>query len=269
MTNTIFNNITINNIEQFFLRCVPGLNMTYSHIFKIFVENGIDIYISGGLMRDLTFSNVLDVDFSFTGSIEKIVEIAQKNMWQYSKRPNFPVIQIGDRKRCCLQGISTEYTLQAPIESLDFCVNHITYHFNTKTIIDRTGKSVDAAINKRLDIPIDDADKWLTNEVIGSIYNKIFRSWKMVGRGFVMEESLQSFIWSTTKTFLMQDREQFLKDMVFYLARDYGDYDSYKKGCALIMGNKWQSNIIAPMETEIISNFYAKEELWNIYTFNG
>lgn len=259
------------DFDQFFSKQVPGLTISYNDVFEIFSNNGIDVYINGGVIRDILcmkFEKVMDVDFSFTGTIENLVEIARNNFWQYSKRPDFPVIQIGDRKGCCLQGISTEYTIHAPIESIDFCINHIIYHFNTKKIIDRTGKGFNAVLNKRLDIPIDDKEKWFLCEVVGFVYGKIFRGWKMLGRGFLMEYSLQSFLCSKTNVCFMENETQFLKYMCIYLGRDYDDYESYKKGCMLIMGEEWVSQVIISNKNEIINCFYDKENLWNKYTFN-
>ncbi len=259
-------------IDKFFLKKVPGLNISYGQIFDIFNKNGIDIYVSGGAIRDLLgirSSSVIDIDFSFTGNVEKIVEIAKENFWQFSKRPDFPVIQIGIRKDCCLQGISVDYTLKAPIESLDFCLNNITYHYNAKQLIDRTGKGFDAIFKQKLNIPLEDREKWLGGEVFGSIYNKIFRTWKMLGRGYGLEPSLHSFLYSKTIKFLQTDRQEFLENMIFYLGRDYDDYDSYLIGSGLLMGNKWKNEVITPLENEILSSFKNKEELWESYTFNN
>lgn len=257
-------------IENFFQNLVPGLNTTYQHVFDAFLKEGIDVYISGGAIRDLLnlrSSRIFDIDFSFTGKIEKIVEIVQRNHWKFSKRPDFPVIQIGDRKECCLQGISVKYTLKAPIESLEFCLNNVIYHYNTKEIIDRTGKGLKAILSQKLNIPIEDKGKWLACDSLGSVYNKIFRFWKMIGRGFVPDASLHSFLYSKSKDNLEQDREKFLQDMTSYLGRDYGDFDSYARGCALLMGIKWKDRVIVPMENEIISCFRKKEELWNQNTY--
>lgn len=257
-------------LEDFLLNPVPGLNTSYHHVFEIFQNKGIEVYISGGLTRDLLgmrSSQVLDIDFSFTGPIEKIVEIAQENFWKFSKRPDFPVIQIGNLKDCCMEGISVDYTLKAPIESLEFCLNNVSYHCNKKQLIDRTGKGFDAILSRKLNLPIEDKEKWLSGEVFGSSNNKIFRVWKMIGRGFILDAPLHPFLYAKSKDSLKLNREQFLQDMVLYLGRDYGDYDSYKKGCALLMGAKWKDKVIVPMENEIVSSFKNKEMLRNKYTY--
>lgn len=251
-----------NYIDKFFQNQVPGLNTTYQHVLDAFVKEGIDVYINGGAIRDLLgmrTSRILDIDFSFTGEIDKIVEIAQKNLWKFSKRPDFPVIQIGDRKECCLQGIPVKYTLKAPIESLEFCLNNVIYHYNTKEIIDRTGKGFDAILSRKLNIAIEDKVKWLAGSSLGTAYNRIFRFWKMIGRGFVPDPSLYAFVYSKSKDLLKQDREKFLQDMALNLGIDYGDFDSHVRGCALLMGIKWKDQVIVPMENEILSCFKKKK----------
>jgi len=256
-------------IDAFFERTVPGLSISYNKVFETALQHGVEIYVSGGAVRDLLSRqlNPIDVDFSFSGPIEKMVEIAKENHWLFSKRPDFPVIIIGSRKECCLQGITTDFTLSAPMKSLEFCLNTVFYDCRNKKLIDRSAKGIEDIIRKKLTTPIEDKQMWLDGEGLGSRYNKIFRFWKLVGRSFIPEKSLRDFIVSQTRTALENDKSQFLEGLSYYLGRDYEDFTSFELGCKLTMGIEWKEQILEPLKDKIVESYEKKEQLWNSFTY--
>lgn len=258
----------LSQIDAFLGQTVPGLAVTYNKVFETLHQRGIETYIGGGMVRDLLSrqSNPIDVDFSFTGDVEEIVEIAKENHWLFSKRPDFPVIIIGNRKECCLQGISADFTVSAPMQSLEFCLNAVFYDCKNKKLIDPSSKGLEDIVRKRLNIPIEDKQLWLYGDEFGSQYNKIFRFWKLVGRRFTADKPLRDFIISQTKMTLENDKSQFLEDLSYYLGRDYEDLKSFETGCELTMGRNWKEQILDQLKEKIEEYYNKKEQIWNSFT---
>lgn len=262
----IQNRLTL--IERFLLNQVPGLLVSYRTVFDRIIQEGISVFLSGGIIRDLCgriSTTPFDVDFSFNCDVERIVEIAKGNGWKYSKRPLFPVIQIGNRKECCMQGISTTYTINCPPHALEFGLNSVFYDYRFKTIIDPTSQGCEDILYRRLKIHLKDKKKWLFGDSMGYRYNKIFRFWKLIERGFKPEASTQSFIIKQTAIAIQTDRSLFIKELIECFGKE--DSRKYTLGCSYLMGKEWTERFIIPEQGKIENFRQTINRIWDSYTF--
>lgn len=258
-------------IDSFFSNVVPGVGISYHEVFQVFVNAGINVYISGGCIRDLLLQrecSVIDVDFSFDCDEKKIIDITEKHKWLYSKRSDFPVIIIGDRKKCCLQGISTKFTINAPLKANEFAINSIYYHYNNQLLIDKTGCGFEELFQLRIKIPMKEYEEWLQGDLMGPGYHKIFRFWKMLGRGFIPDANTQTFLIRKTEQFFKKNKSQFLEQVTSCIGLDYDDKLSFFKGSRMLMGINWEKEVIDPLSQEIEKKYQLKESLWEKSTYN-
>jgi hypothetical protein len=258
-------------IDSFFNNTLPGVGISYHEVFQVFVNAGINVYISGGCIRDLLLQrerSVIDIDFSFDCDENKMMNIAAKHQWLYAKREDFPVIIIGERKKCCMQGISTKFTIDAPLQANEFPINSIYYHYNNKQLIDKTDRGFEDLFQMLIKIPMKEHEKWLQGDLMGPGYHKIFRFWKMLGRGFIPDAATQTFLMKKTEEFFKENKSQFLEQVISCIGIDYDDKLSFFKGAGMLMGKKWDNEVLKPLEQEIEKKYHLKESWWEKSTHN-
>ena len=163
--------------------------------------------------------------------------------------------------------MSNDFTINAPLVSLEFCLNSVFYHWNTKSLIDPTSKGCEDILNGKLSIPLDNKKEWLFGDGLGFRYSKIFRFWKLIGRGYIPEASAQVFLIDAAKKGLENNKNEFLMELARYLGRDYNDFESYSQGCSVVMGKQWRDEVIQPMLDEILKSYRIKEEAWDKHTY--
>lgn len=232
----------IQTIEDFLKNPVPGMSITYRQVIDILIEEGHEVWISGGILRDLLGTHPdkpHDLDFSFSGTVEEIKKIAEKHGWIYCHFPGYHLITIGDRNGIFMEGLPTKLTLEGSDEIEEFTINTIYYNCNHSYILNESKIGI-ADLQKRiLRIKTNRWHDWLYSLEEKKYYYKIFRFWKMAGKGYFFSKELESFFVNETKKAWRNNREYFLKNMLQYLGSHYSSFDQVRTGCRLVMGESW------------------------------
>ena len=82
-------------IEIYLQRLVPGLSASYREVIDELITEGHHVYLRGGIIRDLlsiTTSEPNDVDLDYTGDVEDLIAICEKNHWRYTHFPKRQII---------------------------------------------------------------------------------------------------------------------------------------------------------------------------------
>lgn len=253
-------------IEGYLKTNVPGLSVTYLDVLDAIAAEGYDVYIKGGLIRDLIQDDgkqPIDVDFSFSCTADQLEALLVKHQWHYTRLPGYDFVDIGDRNGLYLEGTPLCWTLVDNEYKLDFTVNNILYHYNTKKFIDHSDIGINDVKNRKLNVIANDWKKWLyagdPEEKCGT---KIFRFWKMVAKGYIYTIELENLIYSETLTRQQQKPELFRTELIDYLSCHYRNFEEVVRGARLIMGNEWVEETIIPLEEEIIKKEQSlKKEL--------
>lgn len=229
-------------IEQFLQNTVPGLEVSYRDVFNACIAEGHDIYIKGGLIRDLLSpykQTPHDLDFMFTGSKEQIIKILQKHHWKYTVSPGYSIIVIGDRDGVFTEGTPYKLFFAENEFQKEFTVNNIYYHVNTKKFVFDSADGLEDLESYRLNIKSENWEQWLYGSPGYYKYAKLFRVWKMVGKGYIHQTRLEDFI--REQTFLAQSSNEqlFLAELLEYLSNHVEAYDDIANGCKAIMGQEW------------------------------
>lgn len=246
-------------IETFLTNPVPGLSVSYRDVFDAIIADGHQVYLKGGMIRDLILSpNTLpnDVDFGFSCTQEELIAILAKKRWQYTAMPDYPVIRIGDRAGPFLEGLPKRFTITEDENELEFTVNNIFYSVaDQKFILDyQTG--LKDLFDRRIRVLSNDWETWFRTG-FGSYY-KIFRFWKMVGKGFIYRADFEEFIRKKTLQALEEDKDLFREEILNYFSGHIHAYDEIAAGARIIMGEEWYIENIASNKDK----FQAKHDLW-------
>jgi hypothetical protein len=240
-------------IELFLQKTVPGLDVTYRKVFNTFIDEGLEIYIKGGFIRDLLAPvphEPHDVDFVFSGTKDELEAILKKHQWQYMTKPNYSLITIGDRKKICMEGVTIDRFLPRNVNLLEFTINNIYYCVNTRTFLVNSGESFDDLENNRLRIIADDWKEWLYSSHGGYRYARLFRVWKMIGKGYIYQVQLERFIQKEALLAQQDDETNFNNELLWYLSSHVESFDDINRGCFTVMGEEWQSKFLSVLKKE-------------------
>lgn len=251
-------------IEDYLKTQVPGLNYNYREILDMITHEGHDVWIIGGTIRDLLSpdeNSPKDLDFTFDCSLDDIEAILTKNRVPYTRILEDDVINIGT-KEGGLEGVESSFSLQAKDENLEFTVNTIHYHLNSATFEPRFKEGLKDLKEKKITVSTKNLNEWLyAGQSERPI--KIFRYWKMRGKGYLGLTHLERFIIIEATKAYRKDPEAFKENMLQYLGSHFSSFDEINKGCSLTMGSKWcQENVTAlyakakPLSTKI-------DSMWN------
>lgn len=257
-------------IETFFQTTVPGLDVSYRDVFNTLIEEGQDIYVKGGLIRDLLSPNPQrphDVDFVFSGTKEDILAVVNKYQWQHTTQPDYSLITIGDYKSICLEGVSKSGYLPTNDNQLEFTINNIFYHVNSRSFVTNSKESFEDLDYSRLRVRAEDWKEWLYGSHGSYRYAKLFRVWKMIGKGYIYQIDFESFIKKETLTAQKDDCELFNEELLKYLSNHYESFDDIARGALAVMGGEWQAEYVLTLQQEAEKKSHSVFEKMEEFTF--
>ncbi len=154
------------------------------------IEEKCNVYLLGGAVRDVLMGKmqqVNDIDIDTNCDINKINDVCEKNSDKKYCFKKDGVFHFGneEQKPERLDVKINKDTFQTPkLTCVEYSPNALAYKYGTdNVIVDFTGGSVTDVCTKKLRIPVgkDDMDDWATERGDGG--KKIFRYWKMRGKG--------------------------------------------------------------------------------------
>ncbi len=229
-------------IEAYLQKMVPGLNVSYRQLIDILIAEGFHVYLRGGAVRDVLSLSMIepnDVDLDYTGEVEDLIAICQKHHWQYTHFPNRKIVTIGDPLKGGIDAMPVRWDEETDNEaSLEFTINNIFYHCNTHSFLKSSEVGLQDLIYDRIHILTNNWEAWLYQPGIHPYY-KIFRFWKMVGKGYVFSNRLQEFFSSETERIIAQDPKGWEKDLNEHLSTHFYSYNDIFHGAVAIMGYDW------------------------------
>lgn len=240
-------------LEAFLQEKVPGLDATYRDVFDVFIAEGHEIYLQGGVIRDLFSSTTNyphDVDFIFSGTVEEMEAIVTQKKWIYTSMPGYSHITIGDDKGALMEGTMMGKYFPTNQNQLDFTVNNIIYHLNSKSFIFNCKEGFEDLENKRLRILASDWKEWLYGSLGNVRYAKLFRVWKMIGKGYIYSTQFEQFIKNETLIALESDGDRFNEELQGYLGRHFEAFGDIETGCRVMMGDKWTAEHLLSIKEE-------------------
>lgn len=233
--------ILAQRIEGYFYTKVPGMDITYRDVFNMIMDEGYNVWLTGGAIRDLILSDdpeLNDMDFSFDCTIEQLEEILTRNEVLYTKIPNYLVINIGTKEGVPMEGIESTYAVHAKDEEREFTVNNIYYHVNTATFEQEFKKGIQDLKERKLAVKAKNLSEWLYGGQSERPI-KIFRYWKMLGKGFSASPELERFMaYESVKAF-KKDPDAFKNHLLNYIGSHFASFDQVRRGCLRTMGSKW------------------------------
>lgn len=250
---------------QLFNREAPGLNATYNEVFTA-LERGLCIpYVIGGEVRDLLWRKEgLDVDISFSCSVNQVAAIAKRNGWPVLTRP-------GRGGRAGYMHLGTEGAvdpiegkeatcLNAPAADQEFVCNSLIYDVGiNQAVIDRYGQGVDDDRNKIIRIPGAEEDwpKWADAGP-----NKLVRYFKLraLPKGFTGEPKTAAFVLGQIKERMAKDPDQTQRLFAHQLKHFLLGLDSAQAAEKLghlrdamveDLGQEWYDAHVRPVEPQV------------------
>lgn len=256
-------------IEKFLKKTVPGLDVSYREVFDTIIAEGHRVYLKGGVIRDLVIdpdSEPNDVDFGFSCTQEELKTILTKNRWQYTSLPDYPVITIGDRDGAFLEGLPKRFTVATNENQLEFTVNNIFYSVNDRKFIMDYELGIKDLLDRRLRVLAKDWDKWLIGDS-RHVYYKIFRFWKMVGKGYIYQSDFEEFIREKTLIALNEDGEFFREEIFAYFSSHFHAFDEVSAGARIIMGDDWYQKQIASIKDQLEAEYNFRNTEYDKFTY--
>lgn len=250
----------VETIEKFLENRVPGLDASYREVFDAIIAEGHQVYLKGGVIRDLILSpgtRANDVDFGFSCTEEELIEILVKNHWQYTALPDYPVITIGDIRGVFMEGLPKRFTITEDENELEFTVNNIFYSVADQQFIMDYQTGLKDLLDRRIRVISNDWEGWLYGKDFDR-YSKIFRFWKMVGKGFIYRADFEDFIRSKTFKALEEDETLFREELFEYFSDHMHAYDEVSAGARAIMGEEWYEKYIACNKEK----FKIRRDIW-------
>lgn len=230
-------------IELYLQKEVPGLAVSYRTVINEFIKEGNEIYLYGGMVRDLvdcTGNLPNDIDFIFFGKLDDLFNTLSKNGWPYviKEIKAGVTITIGDSKSThAMQGISAVHAELDDINALDFACNSIFYNCRSCEFIPKYKHFIEDAINKVIQPTSEDWIQWLYSNKRRHI--KIFRTWKMMGKGYHCSLEFKRFIKDEVLGMVQPELELFEQDLFRYLHREFEYFDDIADAASEVMGDVW------------------------------
>merc|ERR1719499_128759 len=198
-------------IRQILQTKIPEIGVSYQTIIDEFLQQPwpINIFLHGGLMRDIMTSTIgNDVDIAFTCLHREMKRICDNKKWPCTIREDIPYWVIGGESNfeTKLEGFPLSFNGLSRFHIADFACNTIYYDCKNQILIDRYGRGVDSALEKKLTLPIfqwDDRHKWRDTDFITGV--KMYRFFKFVTRGFDYDKKAAVYIQSSLIDFVECD----------------------------------------------------------------
>lgn len=241
-------------IEEFLTRPVPGLDVSYREFFDTMINDGFQVYLMGGVLRDLLSNpkqEVNDIDFNFLAPKEELVAFMKKHRWQYTTLPNSAIVTIGDNdgNQHTLEGRSTTLEYMKDDNNYEFTVNEIFYNLKDRTFLPNYENSREDIRNKRLRISAQDWKVWFRASMP---YKKVLRFWKMTGKGYIYPVEVENYVRNLVQEAMKNDADAFNKEIVKYIGTHYSGFEDVVRGCKNTMGQEWCESVLLSKKNLII-----------------
>lgn len=233
-------------IETFLDTNIPDLSLSYREVIDQFLLNGIDIYLYGGAIRDLIQGEKPnDLDFIFFGDLELIKTVLTDCGWPYTVKQikMGTLITIGDPKgKHFMQGMSDQDAQIYDVNALEFGCNSIFYDCRLRNFLPQSKLYIIEVMERKIEPTSRDWKTWLYCNKRRHL--KIWRTWKMMGRGYQASLEYCQFIRSEILNMRYPELDLFQEDLLRYLSREYEEFDVIAEAASKIMGDEWsRSNV--------------------------
>jgi hypothetical protein len=259
----------LENVEAFLEKQVPGVDASYQKVIDVLIAQGWDVYIRGGAMRDLLSSNPSepkDIDFDYSGTVEELKAILDAMQWRYTQLPGRSTIIIGDHRGAHMEAVPFSVAFDYGESLLEFTINNIFYDCKRKQLVPGTEIGLTDLFYNRLHILTSNLNAWLYRKGRHP-YERIFRSWNMVGKGFVYTTDFANFIHRETVKKLHRYPDLFKEEMLHYLGSHFESFDDVYYGAIAVMGYDWAQEKVLSLRTEAEARSLAGQELRDQFTY--
>lgn len=259
----------LSRVENYLDRLVPGLDVSYNTVINTLINEGWDVYIRGGAMRDLLApvpNEPKDIDFDYSGTDEELKAILERNQWQYTQLPGRTTIVIGEHRGTHMEAVPLSVAFGHGESSLEFTINNIFYHCNKKCLVPGTEIGVEDLSYQRLNILTPNWKTWLYRKGRHP-FERIFRSWNMIGKGYVYSVDFANFINRETVKKMHRYPDVFKEEMLHYLGAHYDSFDDVYYGSIAIMGYDWAQEQLVPLKEEAEQKSISGHELKDQFTY--
>lgn len=259
----------LDRVENFLNRQVPGLEVSYHTVIETLINEGWDVYIRGGAMRDLLApipNEPKDIDFDYSGTTEELKAILDRHQWQYTQLPGRSTIVIGEHRGIHMEAVPLSVAFGHGESSLEFTINNIFYHCNQKSLVPGTEVGVVDLSYQRLNILTSNWKTWLYRKGRHP-FERIFRSWNMIGKGFVYSVDFANFLNREAVKKMHRFPDIFREEMLHYLGAHYESFDDIYYGSIAIMGYDWAQEQVLSLKDEAEKKNIAGQDLRDQFTF--
>ncbi|MEC7839380.1 MAG: hypothetical protein VX777_05025 [Chlamydiota bacterium] len=257
--------------EKFLQRQVPGLSVSYRDVFNAIISEGHQLYIKGGFFRDLLSEDYVepnDIDFGYSCSKEQLIEIIDKHQWKYTVIPNSKRVIIGEGNGQFLEGVQQEIFKPTDINQVEYTVNTIFYDVNARRFLEEHKVGIEDLEIKRLNVLSDDLKTWLYISSKSHPFQRIFRFWRMVGKGYSYSINLEKFIKNEIANHLEESPEHFQEEVIDFASTHFHSFDELVRGCSAIMGYEWCQKHLIPFKDEAEARSLEEERrIENLSTY--
>ena len=250
-------------INTFLDTKIPTLSASYHEVIDKLLINNIDIYLYGGAVRDLIQDNKPnDLDFIFLGDLEMIKTVLTHYGWPYTIKQikMGTLITIGNpTSKHFMQGMSDQDAQIYDANALEFGCNSIFYDCRLQNFLPQTEPYILEAMERRIEPTSDDWKTWLYCNKRRHL--KIWRTWKMMGRGYHASLEYRQFIQKEILNMVSPELDLFHEDLLSYLSREYEEFDAIAEAASKIMGSEWTRSVYS-LRDQAALNFKKAGTAW-------
>ncbi len=219
---------------------VVGTEHSALEFINKMIEEKCNVYLLGGAVRDVLMGKmeqVNDIDIDTNCDVNKIDEVCKKHFDNKHCFKKESVFHFGSEahKPERLDVAINKDTFETPkLTCVEYSPNALAYEYGTdNVIVDFTGGSVTDVCTKKIRIPVgkDDMDAWAAERGDDG-GKKIFRYWKMRGKGFTKgNEETEEYVVKKAKEYIKNDDWIKMKKYYCYLIYDVKTLIEDNAGC--------------------------------------
>jgi hypothetical protein len=186
--------IVTQKVGQILNRQLGSAKVTVRTIFEKLNDNGIKVYLKGGIVRDIfTGVDSVDVDAIFDSDINKVKAICDAEGWIVDNLvPKYQSMNIGGAKGVSIDLVNLKATFLSSDIEHEFTVNDLVFDWRANVLIDVSGYGIFDVLNRVIRIsPTPNLYiKWASND-----WKKPLRYFKLLMKGYnPMTPKLHSFV---------------------------------------------------------------------------
>jgi hypothetical protein len=186
--------VVTQKVGQILNRQLGSSNVSVRAIFEKLNENGIKVYLKGGIVRDIFVGvDSVDVDAIFDSDISKVKAICDSEGWIVDNLvPKFQSMNIGGAKGVSIDLVNLKATFLSSEIEHEFTVNDLVFDWRANVLIDVSGYGIFDVINRTIRIsPTPNLyNKWASND-----WKKPLRYFKLLMKGYKpMTPRLHAFV---------------------------------------------------------------------------